>query len=94
MRNKLFFGVLLSISGVLSAAEQSVILFVPGMNCLVCPVTVKKSLQKVDGVKFVNIIYESKTAEISFDDKVTDINSLMKATENAGYPSQVKGDKK
>ncbi|MGZ8185882.1 MAG: mercury resistance system periplasmic binding protein MerP [Methylobacter sp.] len=94
MRNKLVFGFLLSISGILPAAEQSVILFVPGMNCPVCPFTVKKSLQKVDGVKSVNILYESKTAEISFDDKVTDINSLMKATENAGYPSQVKEDKK
>lgn len=94
MRNKLVFWILLSISGVLSAAEQSVILFVPGMNCPVCPITVKKSLQKVDGVKSVNVNYESKTAEISFDDKVTDIKSLMKATENVGYPSQVKGDKK
>jgi mercuric ion binding protein len=94
MRNTLVFWVLLSISGVLSAAEQSVVLFVPGMNCPVCPVTVRKSLQKVDGVKSVNVIYESKTAKISFDDKVTDIKNLMKATENAGYPSQIKEDKK
>ncbi|WP_174625194.1 mercury resistance system periplasmic binding protein MerP [Candidatus Methylobacter favarea] len=94
MRNKLAFWILLSISGVLSAAERSVILFVPGMSCPVCPITVKKSLQKVDGVKSVNILYESKAAEVSFDDKVTDINSLMKATENAGYPSQLKEDKK
>ena len=94
MKNKLVFCVLLSISGVISAAEQSIILSVPGMNCPVCPITIKKSLQQVDGVKSVNVIYESKTAEISFDDKVTDIKSLMKATENVGYPSYLKEDKK
>ena len=90
VKNKLVFWALLSISGVISAAEQSAILSVPGMNCPVCPITVKKSLQQVDGVKSVNVIYESKTAKVSFDDKVTDIKSLLKATENVGYPSYLK----
>ena len=94
MKNSLVFLFLLSISGVISAAKQAVILSVPGMNCPVCPITVKKSLQQVAGVKSVNVIYESKTAEISFDDKVTDIKSLLKATENVGYPSTLKEDKK
>ena len=94
MKNRLVFWILLSISGVISAAEQSVILSVPGMNCPVCPITVKKSLQRVTGVKSVNVIYESKTAKISFDDKLTDIKSLLKATENVGYPSYLKEDKK
>lgn len=93
MKNKLVFWALLFLSGVISAAEQSVILSVPGMNCPVCPITVKKSLQQVAGVKSVNVIYESKTAEISFDDKLTDIKSLLKATENVGYPSYLKADK-
>ena len=93
MKNSLVFLFLLSISGVISAAEQFVILSVPGMNCPVCPITIKKSLQQVTGVKSVNVIYESKTAEVSFDDKVTNIKSLLKATENVGYPSYLKADK-
>jgi periplasmic mercuric ion binding protein len=94
IKNSLVFLFLLSMSGFISAAEQSVILSVPRMNCPVCPITVKKSLQQVDGVKSVNVIYESKTAEIAFDDKLTNINSLLKATENVGYPSYLKEDKK
>ena len=94
MKNSLVFLFLLSMSGAISAAEQSVILSVPGMNCPVCPITIKKSLQQVDGVKSVNVSYESKTALISYDDKLTDIKSLLKATENVGYPSSLKEDKK
>ncbi len=94
MKNILVFWVLLSLSGVISAAEQSVLLSVPGMNCSVCPITIKKSLQQVAGVKAVNVSYESKTAEVAFDDKLTDIKSLLKATENVGYSSYLKEDNK
>jgi len=94
MKNRLVFWVLLSLSGVISAVEQSVLLSVPGMNCPVCPITIKKSLQQVAGVKSVNVSYESKTAQVSFDDKLTDIKSLLKATKNVGYPSYLKEDKK
>ena len=94
MKNSVVFLFLLSVSGVISAAEQSVILSVPGMNCPVCPITVKKSLQQVAGVKSVNVIYESKTAEVSFDNKLSDIKNLLKATENVGYPSTLKKGKK
>lgn len=80
---------LLAQSGFLFAAEQSVILSVPGMNCPVCPITVKKSLQKVEGVKSVTVSYENKTATVSFDDQKAAIKSLLKATENVGYPATV-----
>ncbi len=79
----------LLLSGLLSAAEQSVVLSIPGMNCPVCPITIKKSLQKVAGVKTANVIFKSKLAEVTFDDQVTDINQLKQATENVGYPSQL-----
>jgi mercuric ion binding protein len=88
MKNLVFL-FLLTQSGILFAAEQSVILSVSSMNCPVCPITVKKSLQKVEGVKSVAVSYENKTAAVSFDDQKTDIKSLLTATENAGYPSTV-----
>ncbi|MDP2903399.1 MAG: mercury resistance system periplasmic binding protein MerP [Methylovulum sp.] len=88
MKNTLFL-LLLAQSGLLFAAEQSVILSISGMTCAVCPVTVKKSLQKVEGVKSVTVSYESKTAAVSFDDQLTKVESLLKATENVGYPATV-----
>lgn len=86
---KFVFLWLLIQSGMLYAAEQSVTLSVPGMNCPVCPITVKKTLQKVSGVKSVNVSYENKTATVSFEDSLTNVNSLLKATENVGYLSTV-----
>ncbi|MCK9396082.1 MAG: mercury resistance system periplasmic binding protein MerP [Methylobacter sp.] len=76
-------------SGMLYAAEQAVTLSVPGMNCPICPITIKKSLQKLAGVKFVNVSYENKTVTVSFEDSLTDVNTLLKATENVGYASTV-----
>lgn len=77
----------LFLSGALSAEQQSVVLSVPGMYCPVCPITVKKAIEKVEGVKSVNIIYESKSAHVSYDDQHTDISQIQEATKNVGYPS-------
>lgn len=71
------------------AAEQTVTLSVPGMNCPVCPITVRKALEKVDGVRSAKVDYDSKSATIIYDDQITATAALMKATENAGYPSSV-----
>lgn len=84
----------LFISGTLSATEQSVILSVPGMNCPVCPITVKKAIEKAEGVKSVNVIYARKSVAVSYDDQLTDISNIQEATKNVGYPSQIIKDKK
>jgi mercuric ion binding protein len=89
MRFNMVLVVLLLLSGQVSALEQLVVLSIPGMNCPVCPITIKKSLEKVAGVKTANVIFKSKLAEVTFDDEVTDINQLKQATENVGYPSQL-----
>ncbi|MBU1187775.1 MAG: cation transporter [Gammaproteobacteria bacterium] len=87
---KYIFAILsLLISGSLLADEQSVILSVPGMNCPVCPITVKKSIENVTGVKSVDVSYESKSATVLYDDQLADIARIQKATENAGYPSEI-----
>jgi len=72
------------------AATQTVTLSVPGMTCAACPITVKKALTKVDGVKKVEVSYEKLAAVVTFDDTRTTAEALTKATENAGYPSTVK----
>lgn len=72
-----------------SAATQTVTLFVPGMTCAACPITVKKSLSKVNGVSHVDVIFEKREASVTFDDAKVDIQQLTKATENAGYPSSI-----
>ncbi len=77
-------------NGSIDAAEQTVTLSVPTMSCWLCPITIKKSLKKVDGVRQVSVSYKDKEAIVIFDNKITNIKALTKATTNAGYPSFVK----
>lgn len=73
------------------AAVQTVTLSVPGMDCPVCPITVKKALEKVEGVKKANVEFKSREAKVTFDDAITTADTLIKATKDAGYPSTLKG---
>ena len=70
------------------ATSKTVILKVPGMTCPACPITVKKALNKVDGVSKVEVRYEQKQAVVTFDDAKTDTKALIKATTEAGFPSE------
>ena len=72
------------------AAQQTVTLEVPTMNCVTCPFTVKKALQNVDGVSKAEVSYETKLAVVTFDDEKTTVETLTEATTNAGYRSTLK----
>ncbi len=74
----------------LAAPPQTAVLDVQNMTCGLCPVTVKKSLEKVSGVSLAQIDFETKTATVTFDpDKATSA-SLVKATTDAGFPSVIR----
>jgi len=79
---------LTSLTATAWAASKTVTLKVPGMTCPTCPITVKKALNKVDGVSKVKVRYENKQAVVTFDDAKTDTKALIKATTNAGFPSE------
>jgi len=70
------------------ALPKTVTLNVSGMTCEACPITVKKALQKVPGVAKIDVLYEKKQVVVTFDDSKTDTDALVRATTNAGYPSQ------
>ncbi len=70
------------------ASPQTVTLNVSGMTCPACPITVKKALEKVAGVSKVEVRFEKKQVLVTFDEAKTNTDALVKATTNAGYPSQ------
>ncbi|BFN28213.1 mercuric transport protein periplasmic component precursor [Pseudomonas sp. SCT] len=72
------------------AASQTVTLLVPGMTCSSCPITVKHALNKVEGVSEAQVSFATKQATVTFDDTLTDVEALTKATTDAGYPSELK----
>lgn len=79
----------LATAGTALAASRTVHLAVENMTCAVCPITVKKALERVPGVARVEVSYERKAATVTYDDDRTDVEALTRATTNAGYPSRL-----
>ncbi|GGB91168.1 periplasmic mercury ion-binding protein [Marinobacterium zhoushanense] len=87
---KLLSAVLLSLPlATLAGPPETVTLAVQNMTCALCPITVRKSLEKVEGVSAVEVDFDSKTATVTYDPEQARLQALTEATTNAGYPSTV-----
>ena len=71
------------------AGQATVALSVPDMTCAACPITVGKSLRRVDGVVSAEVSLEELTAVVTYDPDRTGLAELIEATTNVGYPSTV-----
>jgi mercuric ion binding protein len=69
------------------AAPKTVALAIPGMSCAACPVTVKIALNRVPGVTATMVNFDNRQAIVTFDDAKTDVEALLRATGEAGYPA-------
>jgi mercuric ion binding protein len=74
----------------LAGAPTTVTLDVQKMTCPVCPLTVRKALEKVKGVSDVKVDFGNKTATVTYDPDQAGPAALTTATTDAGYPSTVK----
>ncbi|MDA8430069.1 MAG: heavy metal-associated domain-containing protein [Geobacteraceae bacterium] len=79
--------VLLLTAGYALAAQQ-VVMDIKGMTCELCSLALKKSLEKVTGVKSVKVSFDDKKARLTVDDTVTD-KALEEAVRKAS--EQYKG---
>ena len=73
-----------------AAGPRTATLAVTNMDCAVCPITVRKALEKVPGVTSAKVDLETKRAVVSFDPAQATPEALTKATADAGFPSSVK----
>lgn len=71
-----------------AAIQQTVVLSVENMTCALCPVTVKKAMQRVDGVKSVMIDFDAKTATVIFNPALVAAETVALASSEAGYPAR------
>jgi periplasmic mercuric ion binding protein len=69
------------------AAERTVVLSIPTMDCETCPITIRIALLKVNGVSRARVSYRQREAQVTFDDTRTGIDALRAATRDAGYPA-------
>ena len=72
---------------------ETVTLEVKNMTCAVCPITVRKALEKVRGVTSATVNFDTKQARVTFDDALASVDKLREATANAGYPSALAENK-
>lgn len=72
------------------AAQKTVTLDIPGMDCEICPITVRVALKKLPGVISATATPETKEEVVVYDDAKTNIKQIINATTQAGYPSTVK----
>lgn len=70
------------------ATEQTATLAIDNMTCALCPITVQKAIEKVEGVKQVSVDYETKRATVRYDDATTTLERITQASTNAGYPAR------
>lgn len=54
-----------------------------------CPITVTKALEKVEGVSPVKVHYETKTEIVIFEDAETEWQTVAMASMNAGPPAKL-----
>jgi len=79
----------LTFTAAIAATPQTVILDVRNMTCPVCPITVRKALERVPGVSEAKVDFDKQTVTVKFDPDKAASAALIKATTDAGYPSSV-----
>ncbi|RLA33020.1 MAG: mercuric transport protein periplasmic component [Gammaproteobacteria bacterium] len=57
------------------------------MTCALCPLTVSTAMKRVDGVKDVDVDFDSKKAIVTYDDSKTTATEVAQASTEVGYPA-------
>lgn len=79
-----------SANGTAVAAEAELrtqVFAVENMTCAMCPITVKKAMSGVDGVRSVDVDFDARKATVVFDPSVATAEEIAAASANAGYPA-------
>ena len=73
-----------------SAEQRTVTLAVDKMYCALCPLTVTKAIERVDGVSAVSVDFDRKEALVTYEDTIASLEAIAAASTNAGYPAHLK----
>ena len=60
---------------------------VENMTCGTCPISVKKAMNRVEGVKSVEIDFKTKKATVVYDSNVATADQIAAASTDVGYPA-------
>lgn len=68
-------------------SERTATFVVERMTCALCRITVRKAVQKVEGVNTISVDIDAGTATVVFDPSITTPAEIGAAVTNAGYPA-------
>ncbi len=70
-------------------SEATVSFIIEKMNCAACPITVRKAMGSINGVKDVTVDFDKKKATVTYDPAVASVEQIGAASTNAGYPASL-----
>ena len=73
----------------LAGEPRTAVLHVAGMTCSLCPITVRKALERVPGVLEAKTDYAMRRAEAKYDPDRTSPQALAAAVNEAGFTARV-----
>jgi mercuric ion binding protein len=73
-----------------SESSQSVTFDVEKMTCATCPISVKKAMQRVDGVEEVSVDFDEKTAVVTYDSNLTTPSAIGRTSTDVGFPTSLR----
>lgn len=74
-----------------SVAAEQTFTFSENMTCALCPITVKRAMEGVEGVGAVEIEFQARTATVVFDTAATSADAIVGVSAGAAYPARVAG---
>ncbi|RCK23788.1 heavy-metal-associated domain-containing protein [Thalassospira lucentensis] len=77
-------------ASVTSQDEKTTVFDIENITCALCPVTVKTAMEAVTGVATVDVNFDKKTATVTFDPSVANVETIGIASTNAGYPAKAR----
>ena len=63
---------------------------VDGMTCASCQQAVNRSVAKVEGVEDVNVNLMTNSMDVSYNEELTNSDTIIKAVKDAGYDASLK----
>ncbi len=68
-----------------AVTEKTAKFSIENMTCKMCDITVRKAMEKVDGVIKATVDYDTKTATVIYNPSKAKIEDIAKASTNVGY---------
>lgn len=70
---------------------RKVTLDITGMHCQSCVTLLTKSLEKQEGVKYVNVNLTTEKATVEFDETKTRVEEIIRKIKDLGYDGKLSG---